>query len=456
MKNYKVLILLILTLFNSCSKEDEINQLNETIVNLQNDIAQLNSQINDYSSQVNQLISQNNILLNQVENGLAQNNALSNQNNILLNQVENGLTQNNALSNQIDDLNNLLNGFQDQIQEYVAQIEVLTESNQILQSDNNSLTTQNNIQSGQIAELNFQLNNFQIQIQEYIDQIEVLTESNEILESDNNSLNTQVNNLQDQLYTIQSQSAEDGLYLFNKIEIFEPPFGGTMWDLPDLIKSSDYTIYSTSSYQGIETRLFYDKSIPDFINYPAHVYKVNFGDDLSIDFEIYTEFTQQEAGNIEQKYAPLIGQLGKDLRKNIISFEFLKGQEVASAQRTDDLNYANITFHTEWLTNVVETRPDGDKTEELLIHESAHLSIDPYVYGQQEWTDAVNLDGNYLSTYAKDNPNSEDVAETFQAYIAVKYFPDRISNSLRDTILSVCLNRFKYFDSLNLDLSIYK
>ncbi|MBT7019474.1 MAG: hypothetical protein HN966_06435 [Cryomorphaceae bacterium] len=386
MKNYKVLFLLFFFIVNSCSKEDEINQLNETIVNLQNDIAQLNSQINDYSFQVNQLISQNNTLLNQVENGL---------------------TQNNVLSNQIDDLNNLLNGFQDQIQEYVVQIEVLTESNQILQSDNNSLTTQ-------------------------------------------------INNLQDQLYTIQSQSAVDGLYLFNKIEILEPPFSGTMWDLPDLIKSSDYTIYSTSTYQGIETRLFYDKSIPDFINYPAHVYKVNFGDDLSVDFEIYTEFTQEEAESIEQKYAPLIGQLGKDLRKNIKSFEFLKGEEVASAQRTDDLNYANITFHTDWLTNIVETRPDGDKTEELLIHESAHLSIDPYVYGQQGWTDAVNLDGIFLSTYAKDNPDSEDIAETFQAYIAVKYYPDRISNSLRDTILSVCLNRFKYFDSLNLDLSIYK
>ena len=385
MKNYKVLILLFFIVVNSCSKEDEINQLNETIVNLQNDIAQLNSQINDFSSQVNQLTTQNNTLSSQVQDAL---------------------TQNNTLSSQIDDLNNILNGFQDQIQEYVAQIQVLTESNEILESENNSLTTQ-------------------------------------------------INNLQDQLYTIQSQSAVDGLYLFNKIEILEPPFGGTMWDLPDLIKSSDYTIYSTSSYQGIETRLFYDKSIPDFINYPAHVYKVNFGDDLSIDFEIYTEFTLEEAGNIEQKYAPLIGQLGKDLRRNIKSFEFLKGEEVASAQRTDDLNYANITFHTDWLT-LVETRFSGDRTEELLIHESAHLSIDPYVYGQQGWTDAVNLDGNYLSTYAKDNPNSEDIAETFQAYIAVKYFPDRISNSLRDTILSVCLNRFKYFDSLNLDLSIYK
>ncbi|MDC1033830.1 hypothetical protein OAR02_00075 [Flavobacteriaceae bacterium] len=386
MKNYKVLFLLFFFIVNSCSKEDEINQLNETIVNLQNDIAQLNSQVNDFSSQVNQLTAQNNTLLSQVADAS---------------------TQNNTLSSQIDDLNNLLNGFQDQIQEYVTQIQVLTESN-------------------------------------------------EILDSDNNSLNTQINNLQDQLYAIQSQSAEDGLYLFNKIEILEPPFYGTMWDLPDLITSSDYTIYSTSSYQGIETRLFYDKSIPDFINYPAHVYKVNFGDDLSIDFEIYTEFTQEEAGNIEKKYAPLIGQLGKDLRRNIKSFEFLKGEEVASAQRSDDLNYANISFHIDWLTNIVETRPDGDKTEELLIHESAHLSIDPYVYGQQGWTDAVNLDGNFLSSYAKDNPDSEDVAETFQAYIAVKYFPDRISNSLRDTILSVCLNRFKYFDSLNLDLSIYK
>jgi len=229
-----------------------------------------------------------------------------------------------------------------------------------------------------------------------------------------------------------------------------------MWDLPDLIKPSDYTVYSSSTYQGILDRLFYDKSIPDFITYPAHLYKVNFGDGLSVDFEIYSEFTQEEASNLEQKYAPLMGQLGKELRKNIKSIEFLKGEEVASAQRSDDLSYANITFHTGWLNNIVETRPDGDRTEELFIHEAAHLSIDPYVYGQQGWIDAVNLDGNYLSTYAKDNPDSEDIAETFQAYIAVKYFPERITSSLRDTILSICLNRFKYFDSLNLDLSIYK
>ena len=372
MKNYKFLILIFMIITNSCSKEDEINELNQTIVDLQANISQLNSQINDYSVQINQLTSQNNIL-----------------------------------SNQIEDLNGQLSGFE-------------------------------------------------VQVQEYLNQIQILSEENEIFENQNSDLNSQVINLQNQLYEIRSQSAEDGIYFFNKIEILDPPLEGSMWDLPDLIKPSDFTVYSTSSYQGIENRLFYDKSISDFINYDAYVFKVNFKDGLILDFEIKTDFTLSKALEIEKKFSPKIGQLGKELRKNINSIEFLKGEFGASAQKSEDLVYANITLHIDWINNIVETRPDGDRTEELFIHEAAHLSIDPYVYGQQGWTDAVNLDGNYLSTYAKDNPDSEDVAETFLAYIAVKYFPERIGSSLRDTILSVCLNRFKYFDSLNLDLSIYK
>ena len=353
-------------------------------------------------------------------------------NSALISQYEGQLSN---LRNKITQLNSEVNDY----------------SNQITQ-----LITQNNAFSVQIAGLNNQLTGLQNDIQNYINEIQVLTESNELLQSDNNTLTNQLTDLQDQLYDIQSQSAESGIYIFNQIDLTDPPFAGTLWELPDLISSSDYTVYSTSIYEGIETRLFYDNAILDFINYPAHIFKVNFGDGLSVDFEIYSEFSEQEAISIEQKYAPIVGQLGKELRKDIKSIEFLKGDSVASAQRSNDLSYANITFHIDWLNNTVETRPDGDKTEELLIHESTHLSIDPYVYNQQGWIDAVNLDNNYISTYAKENPDTEDVAENFQAYITVKYFPERISNNLRDTILSVCLNRFKYFDSLNFDLSIYK
>ena len=62
MKNYKLLILIFFIIINSCSKEDEINQLNQTILDLQANISRLNSQINDYSFQINQLTYQNNLL----------------------------------------------------------------------------------------------------------------------------------------------------------------------------------------------------------------------------------------------------------------------------------------------------------------------------------------------------------------------------------------------------------
>ena len=372
MKNYKFLPFIFFLVINSCSKEDEINQLNQTILDLQTNISQLNSQINDYAVQINQLISQNNIL-----------------------------------SNEIEGLNNQLNGFQSHAEDYLNQIQILTEFNEILYDQNNTLTSQ-------------------------------------------------VSELQDELYSIQAQSAVEGIYLFNEIELSEPPFRGSLWELPDLNTSNDYSIYSNYQYFGIENRLFYDQSIPDFIEYPAHIMKINFGDSLSVEFEVYQEYQYNQAIEIKDKYAPLIGQLGRSLREGIRSFEFLTESTIASAQRSEDNSYANITLHPEWIEGVVESFPGGNRTEELLIHEAAHLSIDPYVYGKPEWISAVNLDGNYISNYAMEFPDREDIAETFQAYIAVKYFPERISNSLRDTILSVCLNRFKYFDSLNLDLSIYK
>jgi len=379
MKNYKFLIFIFFIIINSCSKDDEINQLNQTILDLQSNISQLNSQINDYAVQINQLISENNILLN----------------------------ENNILSNKIEGLNNQLNGFQNQVEDYLNQIQILTENNEILYDQNNTLTSQ-------------------------------------------------VTELQDELYSIQAQSSVEGIYLFNKIDLNEPPFRGSLWELPDLIASNDYSIYSNYQYFGIENRLFYDQSIPDFIEYPAHIMKVNFGDSLSVEFKVYKEYEYNQAIEIKDKYAPLIGQLGRSLREGIRSFEFLKESIIASAQRSKDNSYANITLHPEWIEGIVEPFPGGNRTEELLMHEAAHLSIDPYVYGKPDWISAVNLDGNYISNYAMEFPEREDIAETFQAYIAVKYFPERITSSLRDTILSICLNRFKYFDSLNLDLSIYK
>ena len=50
----------------------------------------------------------------------------------------------------------------------------------------------------------------------------------------------------------------------------------------------------------------------------------------------------------------------------------------------------------------------------------------------------------------------ENIAELMPLYVAVKFFPERISNEIRDKILSCSLNRILYLDSLNLDMSLYE
>ena len=91
MKKFRIPILVLLVFINSCSKEDEVNSLNELVDTLGNKIAQLNSEIDDYSNQITQLI-----------------------------------TENNSFSVQISGLNDQLTGLQNDIQNYIEEIQVLT------------------------------------------------------------------------------------------------------------------------------------------------------------------------------------------------------------------------------------------------------------------------------------------------------------------------------------------
>ena len=66
--------------------------------------------------------------------------------------------------------------------------------------------------------------------------------------------------------------------------------------------------------------------------------------------------------------------------------------------------------------------------EETLIHEHAHTSLDPYLIRTDTWNNAVAEDNfKYVSNYAKDWPNREDVAETFVLWFATRYTPEEFA-----------------------------
>ena len=244
------------------------------------------------------------------------------------------------------------------------------------------------------------------------------------------------------------------IYSYNNVVLDSPPFGGTIFITGDIITSADPSYFNGITYSGIKTRQMYDRRNGGaWINIQPYIFDATFSDGLTIEIQINSEFTFEEATAESEKYGFLVGQLSKALRKDVETMWIHKGTEAYGGGNN------NILIHT-GQTEFYENYGSGI-VEETLIHEAAHTSIDAYHYPDREtngqnWIQAVDNDGCYISDYARDYPYREDIAELMPLYIAVRYFPDRISNELRDKILSCNINRIEYFDSLNLDMSIYE
>ena len=245
-------------------------------------------------------------------------------------------------------------------------------------------------------------------------------------------------------------------YSFNEIDLDEPPFSGTIFITGDIITSTDPSLFSEIEYKGTGLRQMYDRRNGGaWVNIEPYLFDTSFSDGLKTEIQINPEFTLEEATAEANKYAFLIGQLPSALRKDVESMWIHKGEEAYGGGNN------NLLVHT-GMSKFYENYKTGSIIEETLIHEATHTSIDAYHYPDRvtdgaAWIDVVSKDdGCYISSYARDYPYREDLAELMPLYVAVRYFPDRISSDIRDKTLSCNFNRIKYLDSLKLDMSLYE
>lgn len=221
---------------------------------------------------------------------------------------------------------------------------------------------------------------------------------------------------------------------------FPPPFNGTIFLDPDILTSSDPTTFTGLTYAGQAKRKMYDRRVNDWITTNPFLFKANYNDGLTIEFQVNPEFkTVAEAEIQALKYAEVIGKLPTALRKDVkTSWIHLGTQPFGGGNNNLLIHIGQSTLYEK----------EGI-LEETLIHEAAHTSLDAAHAASKGWINAQNTDPSFISTYALDNPRREDIAETFLLYVALRYRSDRISASLRDKIIETVPNRIKYFDSQN-------
>ena len=227
-----------------------------------------------------------------------------------------------------------------------------------------------------------------------------------------------------------------------------PPFRGTVFVTPDILDASDPTSFRSVTYTGRGQRLIYDRR-PDqgWVTVDAYLFDAQY-DGQVLEFQVNPEFGSVEAAQTEvEKYAPEIGRLPTVLLSRAHEVHINAGRELfgGGAER------GNFLIHTDRGVEYLL----GGFLEEVLIHEAAHISLDLAHANAPGWRTAQQADGVFISNYARDFPDREDVAESILTYFAVRYRPERLSEADRAAILAAIPNRLAYFDDQGLDMSPY-
>jgi hypothetical protein len=222
-----------------------------------------------------------------------------------------------------------------------------------------------------------------------------------------------------------------------------PPFGGTIFLDPDVITESDPTAYQKLTDAGRGQRSMYDRRA-DWVDLNAFLFNASFSDGPDIEIQVNPEFGDVDTARAEAlKYAPVIGRLPKCLRKDVETGWIHLGNNPFGGGNE------NLLIHT---GQAEQYSADGI-LEETLVHEAAHTSLDAAHANASEWLAAQDADGKFISTYARNNPYREDIAESFLPYFAFRYRSDRLTKSLADVISKTIANRIAYFDKQEFDVA---
>ena len=222
----------------------------------------------------------------------------------------------------------------------------------------------------------------------------------------------------------------------------KPPYHGTIFIAPMVITAEDPTAFQQLEGRGAGSRKMFDRRANDWIQREAWLFHATFDDGLAIEVQVNPEFNQQTARRLAERYLPSVGRLPKILRKDVQSIWIHDGEQPFGGGNQ------NLLIHV----GMAESYLRDGILEETLCHEAAHTSLDAEHASAPGWTQAQTADRRSISTYAQDNPQREDIAESFLPYMAVRYRRDRLPESIRMTVEQTIPHRLKYFDSLRAEM----
>ncbi len=233
--------------------------------------------------------------------------------------------------------------------------------------------------------------------------------------------------------------------LLSALPLDAPLYNATNSGLLQVLTMDDPTSFIRLVREPNDTRLVYDRRV-GWVEQQSFIFTAYFRDIEPIEMIVNLEFDNWGlAYNIAGDYAALFGRLPTALKSDVETFWIHQGMgQFGGYHRT-------VLIHVEYADRFIQ--PRGNLID-VIAHETAHAVLDWTYDGKIDrdaWLSAAEKDGTYISQYAKNYPEREDIAETIAAYMLVRFYPERTEEGVIQAFERILKHRFELLDTLGLE-----
>jgi len=209
----------------------------------------------------------------------------------------------------------------------------------------------------------------------------------------------------------------------------------------DFIAETDPSVLAELVFVGNERGEMVDKRTDDLFDDNAYVFRADYADETSIQILVSSDFVErEEATHYAKMLLGPVGKLPMSMRKKLAHVAVLKGNESAFAE---DKGH----FFTVYSENM-DIRFGNKDLEETVFHESVHATLDEIYAESEAWLFAQQADDDFITSYAKRNPNKEDLAEFALFAYTYQNYPDRLPAHVKNWMKKMTPNRLEFFKKL--------
>lgn len=219
---------------------------------------------------------------------------------------------------------------------------------------------------------------------------------------------------------------------------------GTVFLTSDALTPESPSDFIEVTFTGLAEVQTFDRRVNEFVTNPSHVFTATFRcAPEPVDVVVNAEFSEEQALLEAERFARLLGQMPVGLRGLVREIWVHDGNEAAGGGNE------SILIHSAYADE------NKDFLEEVFAHEGAHTSLDYDAGGvvdQALWAEAVASDGQFVSGYAAEFPDREDIAESYGAFLIWALHRDQgLFPESAAGIEALIPARLQYFESLGAD-----